>query len=469
MTTSIFNTRRVTGAIVIIIIHFIISQEIIAQTGQDTEISPWLPQKYTSYYWINTEPGGWEANYIYHLYYTPDGKLKAQYQLKPETSDTLFRVLYEYPGSELQVSQTRITSEQYSGNGEWLPVSLQVEKVNLYGDIIESAHYTWSNQTAWVLQNGRTYDYIYGQNQEYIRIKAREYNRETGSYENAEREVYYYGDYGLETWLLQDWNTEIQDWEHKERIDAGFGNNAYPDSLFYRYYQDSIWKISSVKSNILWFEYTDFISGQDYLQYELLFPFQGGLKPYSRYSIEYIENGGTIKTGEEYKNEEWIYLSRLSQRYDAWGNSLDIRTEKWDSGWYTTYWVKTNYTWEDDKLLEQYTEHYDPATESWSRATRKLYAEHSMTFFYDQAEELGLRLFPIPAKDQINLAFSSHTINIAYAEIVSISGKHAGITARGVTPEAEICVEDLEPGMYILLIRCGTPTFRTYRFKFLKL
>ncbi len=469
MHTSIFSTRRVLYAFAIILIHVMYSQVTKAQSGPGTDNSPWLPQKYTSYYWINTEPGGWEADYIYQLYYTPEGNPKAQYQLKAETSDTLFRVLYEYPESELQISQTRITSEQYIGNGDWLPVSLQVEKRNLYGDITESAHYTWSNETAWVLQNGRKNDYIYSHDQEYIRTETKAYNDATGSYENAEREVYYYGALGLETWLLQEWNSEIQDWKHKERIDAKFSNMAYPDSLIYRYYQDSIWKISSVKSNILWYVYTDFMSGQDYLQYELLFPFQGGLKPYSRYSIEYIENGGTIKTGEEYKNEEWIYSSRLSQRYDAWGNFLEIRSEKWDSGWYTTYWVKSNYTWEDDKLLEQYTENYDPATDSWIRSTRKLYAEHSMTFFHEHAEESGLWLFPIPAKDQIKLAFSSHTINIEYAEIVSISGKHAGITVRGVTPEAEICVEDLEPGMYILLIRCGTPTFRTYRFKFLKL
>lgn len=429
----------------------------------------WLPQTYSTFHWLVTDPGRWEADYFYHIHYFTDGRIKAYFQLSAETSDTLFKTVYDYSSNDLTLSQEKITTYQYGGNDIWIPISLTQEKTNIHNDVVENAHFSWSNSTAWIQQNGVYYDYIYDANNMITRVIKQEYSSEEGRYINSEREVFYYDDNNLVTWLLQCWNSERNVWRHRDRIDAHLSNeNNTPDKLTYKSYQDSTWLTTSSKEDIIWNSYNNFINNYHYESYDLLYPYGGHLQVFYRYTYEYLENNSVIKTGMQRNDSVWDYKSRLTETYDTYGNLTEIHNEKWDLDWYTTYRIKTHYTWDNDKLLEQYTERYDISTTAWENTNRIVYSDHSMTSISTEDLKEGIRIYPNPAEETVKLEFPWPDLNIEEAGIYTIGGTLVHPCGR-ITPGAEIRVGDLQPGIYILRIRCGPPTFHTSGFKFVKL
>ena len=437
------------------------------QSTENRISSDWLPQTSTTYHWVNTDPGGWKEDYHYHLYYTGDGLPACHYQIKAETGDTLFRVTIDYTTNDISTKQERTTTYQYTGEGQYNPVSMHIETQNIFRDVLEDALYVWHPDYAWIQQNGIKKDYIYSSDGQYIRILTQEYNNEINRYENSEREVFYYTLNGLETWLKQLWNKTTDSWKNRDRIDAIYGSQA-PDTLIYRTFLDSTWKIQSVKGGIIWESYTNYITDYKFTSYDILYLINDQLIPYYRYEYDYLNNGGSIKTGYRYNSGNQEYMTRITQTYNTYNLPQETHSETWDQQWITTYRLRNPYTYDGDKLMDQISENYNTEFNIWNPLTRVEYSNYSMTSITKNSE-YGVQLFPNPTTDKINLVFSVNNQTIDYYEINSLSGQqqmYSGSVAT--TGECEICVNDLQPGLYILDVQCGPPTYCHYRFNFIK-
>ncbi len=439
-----------------------------AQSPSFKEETPeWLPQSYTTYHWLSSDPGKWIADYEFRIHYNTDGRIKSQYQIKADSGDTLFRVRYSYISIDQQLSSTTTTTHQYSGDGIWIPVSMNIKHININNDIVENAHYTWTNATAWIQQNGFRYDYIY-EGSRIIRSVVQEYSSEQSRYNNFEREVFYYDKEKLTTWLMQQWDSERQYWKHKERIDATFHTTETPEMLTYSSFIDSSWVKMSAKANILWHSYVNFVDDYEYLEFNLLYPFNNQLQVFYRYEYEYLGNNSSIKTGFQLIDDEWSYLTRLSQIIDSQGNLLEIHNEKWDQTWTTTYRINTHYTYDGEKLIEHYTKQLDTDYMVWNNVNRVVYSDHSMTSLPVVTEDIEVHIYPVPVRDKLGIEFPLSSINIINAEIFTITGRQVQCYC-GITPESEINVEGLLPGMYILVVRFDSPSLHIASYKFMKL
>lgn len=452
-----------------IILLFIFIPLLLAAQQPDENRFPadWLPQTYTTYHWVNTDPGGWQEDYQYRYYYTTDGLPSCYYQIKAETGDTLFRVTIDYTTNNIASKQVRTTTYQYTGEGQYSPVSMHIETQNIYEDVMEDALYIWHSDYAWIQQNGIKKDYIYNNDGQYIRILTQEYNNEINCYENSERQVFYYNLKGLETWLKQLWDKNTESWKNHDRIDAKYGTQT-PDTLIYRTFLDSVWKVQSVKGGIIWKSYTNYITNYKFASYDILYLINNQLTPYYRYTYDYLNNGGSIKTGYRYTSGEPEYMSRSTKTFNSYDQPLEIHSESWNQQWETTYWQRNTYTYDGDKLKDQISENFNTEYNYWEPLTRVEYREYSMTSIVENSKS-GVQLFPNPAIDKINLVFPLNNQIIDYYEIYRSSGlKQISRGTVATTGACEILVNDLQPGLYILHVQCGSPTFTQYRFKFIK-
>ncbi|MDD3962396.1 MAG: T9SS type A sorting domain-containing protein [Bacteroidales bacterium] len=441
-------------------------------SGQDAAFNnplpEWLPQSYETYRWNNLDPGNWQPEYYYSVFYYPDGKLKTQIQIKSETRDTLFKTIYSYSNAMEGVATNETKTLQYLNNGSWIPVSLHIEKISQRGLTLENLLYTWTNSYAWVQQSGNQYTYLFSDDGKLIRTIRMDYSAEEGKYIPNSREVYYYNANGLETHLAQRWNESYNDWEHFQRTDAIFSTGSTPDSLFYRAFIDSVWKVTSVKTDLEWYSYENFVNAYQLSQYTIVYPLNGELTASYRYRIEYGNNGSQIKTGERYSDGQWQNFSRTKHIFDTSTNPVEIRNDSWNNEWVPTYWVTYINSYQEGKWLEQIAEHYNLEYNQWEKDRRIVYSNHSMTNITQPKVEATLRIFPVPAKTHINITLPSGFPAIENIRIHSINGESTEFRIPKDSENLSIPIAGFPTGMYILTIHCGNPTPHHFSYKILK-
>jgi hypothetical protein len=182
----------------------------------------------------------------------------------------------------------------------------------------------------------------------------------------------------------------------------------------------------------------------------------------SRSSYSYDAKGKMRMTEEEEWDQlaaDWEMKSRVEYSYSNEGDNIEQKIAAWDgAGWVDMR--RTRYAYNQHHRVTSEESHtWDPTTNDWIinswDINRKFYYEAYTNAVPEVAgRQIMLDVFPVPAKDRINISASFKTIQPVLITLTDMSGKimRQHSEQAGVNYRSSLDVADLPAGNYIINI-----------------
>lgn len=366
--------------------------------------------------------------------------------------------LIEYDAQGVPISKTsyfKSTNGRIIGNiqhnyvdGAWLQYSKMETEFNDQEIEIRNEYFAYLN-AAWVLMSGSKQTTEKKTPSEEINIIFL-FNETSKKYEPFRRTISTFNNLILEQTVFQEFNqnewknisAEGYDYDHEQKI----------SSIYYMIWDGVTFQNDELYTNIIWH---DFINGK-FSQMELKkwdgTNFVNSQKAIYQYGLQ----NNVIAITFEYKNNEWVYVYRISEEFDRLNNPKSYKVESFiDNDWDILAESKIEYTYDSqNRLVESITKVYDG--KSWFNFAKENIIYNTGTTGIN-VTKLSVNVYPNPSSDYFRV--ETKITNAAIINVYSVSGQLVVSVNSSNLSEEKIDVSSLQKGLYLIQVKQGSNVY----------
>lgn len=333
-------------------------------------------------------------------------------------------------------------------DGAWLQHSKMETEFNEQTEEVRNEYFSFVNST-WVLISGSKQTTEKKTPLEEINIQYF-FNESTKIYEPFRRTISTYNNLILEQCIFQEYlqnewkniSAEGYDYDHQQKI----------SSIYYMVWDGVTFQNEELYTNIIWH---DFANGK-FSQMELKKWNGTNFVNYQKAVYQYGIQNNVIAITFEYKNNEWVYVYRISEEYDRLNNPKSYKVENYvENNWDVLVESKIDYTYDSqNRLTETITKVYDG--KKWINVSKENIFYNTGTTGINESK-LNVNVYPNPSTDYVMVETKS--TNAATINVYSLNGQLVISIQSNNLSEEKIDVSVLQKGIYLLEINQGSEIY----------
>jgi hypothetical protein len=401
-----------------------------------------LSKTINRYFWDQTQQD-WYFNNSSNVKYLSNG----------ETEEVIERDAQGFPISKTNFfisTDGRITGNiQYNYvDGAWLQYSKMETEYNEHAVEVRNEYFSFENGN-WVIVSGSKQLIEKKTPSEEITIQYF-FNETDKKYEPFRKTISSFNNLVLEQNIFQEYNQN--EWKNVSAEGYDYDHQKKISSVYYMVWDGVTFQNDELYTNIIWH---DFVNGK-FSQMELKkwdgTNFINSQKAIYQYGLQ----NNVIAISYEYKNNEWVYVYRISEEYDQMNNPKLYKVESFvNNDWDVLAESKVDYTYDSqNRLVESISSIFDG--NSWYNFAKETILYNNRTTGINE-NKLSVNVYPNPSTDYFRV--ETKITNAASINVYSLSEKLVLSVNSSNLSEEKIDVSSLQKGMYLLEIKQGSEIY----------
>lgn len=444
-------------------------------------------QKEYSDFWNATNQDWDSSNYV-HYTYDNEGRVLSQTFVDVFTGP-LSRELYTYNANG---NPTSLINQAYENNiwKNFVKFSLSY---NTKGTVTEELIQVWDSiGNTWVnseresyefnssddlilvtreMYNGSNWNIIFGleidrvyNNNLIVKETGIYFNPNTNTWDSTIRNNYSYGPHNYMTEFVSEIYNGQQEWEYYSKEIYHFNTNNVIDTA-YNFAYDTIsntWLDFQRAVGLEYFNFTGDIQTSDIKK--LTIQDFNGTAYINSYRIDVAKTdnfGSTVELSDEYVNNNWLPIDRLTRNYDSKLTYYELKYEEYINGAYeVSDHVRRDITYDNNNVITQFiVNELDFFTRILTPYQRVRYTDFlSFSVGLNKENQFKLKAYPNPSNSHVNITYTLRTSSEVSYSIMDVNGKLIFNSDKELMDKGEYLIKtpELDKGIYVFMLRIGS-------------